>query len=402
MYCLVSTVVGDDWPQWRGPERDGKSAETGLLQEWTAEGPPLRWKRTDIGTGYSSPSIVDDVVYVQTTRGEEEFALAVDEQSGEDKWSVPIGKVGTNRGPQYPGTRSTPTVDGDRVYCLSSNGELTCLDAGSGDQKWQRQLIDDFAGEYGAWAYSESVLIDGDVVVCTPGGERAALVTLDKLTGEVVWEAAVPDGGTAEYASIMTATTDGRRQYVQYLRNGLVGVDAESGKLLWQYAKTVDPGANILTPIVEGDSIFSAGARTGGALIKLATDGEGVSATEVYFERKLSPSIGGAVLLDGHLYGATQSGLICADLMTGEIKWEDRSVGAASVCYADGRIYVRGHKSGEMALVEPNAKEYREHGRFEQADRSDKQAWPHPVVANGALYVRDWESLLSYDIKTAQ
>ncbi len=399
---LTTFVVADDWPQWRGPERDGKSAETGLLQEWTAEGPALRWKRTDVGTGYSSPSIANGRVFVQTTRGEEEFALALDEQSGDDLWSASIGKVGKNRGPQYPGTRSTPTVDGDLIYCLSSDGELSCLDAASGDQKWQRKLKDDFGGADGAWAYSESVLIDGDAVICTPGGDRASLVALNKLTGEVVWECAVPEGGTAEYASIMTATTDDRRQYVQYLRNGLVGVDATTGQLLWKYDKTVDPGANILTPIVDGQYIFSAGSRTGGALIELAMEGDGVAVTEIYFDRKLSPSIGGAVLLDGHLYGATQSGLFCADFRTGENKWQDRSVGAASVCYADGRLYVRGHKSGEMALVEPTSEAYREHGRFEQPDRSEKPAWPHPVVSNGALYVRDWESLLCYEIKTSE
>ena len=402
IFGLPSLVTADDWPQWRGPERDGKSAETGLLQQWPEGGPALRWKRTDIGTGYSSPAIADGVVYVQTTRGEEEFALALDEQTGEDKWSVPIGKVGKNRGPQYPGTRSTPTVDGDCIYCLSSDGELTCLDVASGEQKWQRQLKDDFAGVYGAWAYSESVLIDGDNLICTPGGDRASLVALNKLTGETIWESAVPDGGSAEYSSIMIADGGGRKQYVQFVRSGLVGVDASSGEFLWMYGKIIDPGANILTPIVDGDHVFAAGSRTGGGLVELKADGDAVTAEEVYFNIKLTPSIGGAVLLDGHLYGATRAGLFCADLMTGEFKWQERSVGAASVCYADGRLYARGHKSGEVALIEAMPEAYREQGRFEQPDRSQKPAWPHPVVANGGLYLRDWETLHCYDIKAAE
>jgi len=401
-FFMGSAVNGDDWPQWRGVDRDGRSAETGLLQEWDADGPALRWKRTDLGTGYSSPSIVTGRVYVQTTRGEDEFALALDEQTGDELWSSPIGKVGKNRGPQYPGTRSTPTVDGDRIYCLSSDGELTCLDSASGEQKWQRQLKEDFAGQYGAWAYSESVLVDGDRLVCTPGGVRASLVSLDKLTGEVVWESSVPDGGTAEYSSIMVSHGGGRKQFVQFVRSGLVGVDAESGEFLWMYEKIIDPDANILTPIVHDDHVFAAGSRTGGGLVELTVDGAGIAEKEVYFNNKLTPGIGGAVLLEGHLYGTTRSGMFCADLKTGEFKWQNRSVGAASVCYADGRLYVRGHKSGEVALVEPNTEEYREQGRFEQPDRSQKQAWPHPVIANGALYVRDWETLLCFNIKAAE
>ena len=390
--CSTTFIDADDWPQWRGVYRDGKSAETGLQQKWTAEGPALRWKRTDLGTGYSSPSIVDGRVYVQTTRGEEEFTLALDEQTGEEVWSAPIGRVGKNRGPQYPGTRSTPTVDGDRIYCLSSDGELTCLSSSGGEQKWQRQLREDFAGEDGAWAYSESVLVDGDRVICTPGGAKASLVSLDKLTGEAVWECSVPDGGTAEYSSIMVSHGGGRKQFVQFVRSGLVGVDAESGEFLWMYGKIIDPGANILTPIVQDNHVFAAGSRTGGGLVELVSQGAGVAANEVYFNNKLTPGIGGAVLLDGYLYGCTQSGMFCADFLTGEFKWQDRSVGAASVCYADGRIYLRGHKSGEVALVEPNPEMYVEHGRLQQTDRSQKQAWPHPVIANGALYVRDWES----------
>lgn len=201
--AFVAPASADDWPHWRGLGRDGVSKETDLLQEWPAGGPQLRWKATDIGTGYSSPAIVAGRVYLQTTRDNKEFALALDEKSGDKVWSVPIGTVGENRGPQYPGTRSTPTVDGDLVYCVASGGELVCLERNDGKLKWKKHLQQDFDGKPGNWAYSESVLIDGEKLICTPGGETAALAALEKLTGEVIWKAIIPDCGTAEYSSIM-------------------------------------------------------------------------------------------------------------------------------------------------------------------------------------------------------
>jgi outer membrane protein assembly factor BamB len=188
------------------------------------------------------------------------------------------------------------------------------------------------------------------------------------------------------------------KQYVTFLRNGLVGIDAKTGKFLWMYNKTIDQGANILTPVVDGDRIFSAGSRTGGGLVKVRADGEGVTADEVYFTRKITPAIGGAVLINGKLYGSSPQAMFCADFETGDEKWIDRTTGPASLCYADGRLYVRSHGSGDVALVEPSSEAYKDHGRIKQPDRSKFQAWPHPVVANGSLYLRDQDVLLSYDI----
>jgi outer membrane protein assembly factor BamB len=395
--AFLPSSTAADWPQWRGPDRTGIAKESGLLREWPKGGPPLRWKATDISTGYSSPAVVKGRVYLQTTRGNEEFALALDEKTGRQVWSTAIGKVGKNQGPQYPGTRATPTVDGDRLYCLASDGELNCLDT-EGKALWHKSLPRDFAGKVGAWAYSESVLIDGDLLVCTPGGSTATLAALDKKTGGAVWKGAVPGGGIADYASIMPVDAGGRKQYVQFLREGVVGVDAKTGKFLWRYARTVDPGANILTPVVQDDKVFTSGSRTGGGLVRLAADGEGVKATEVYFNKALAPSIGGAVLVDGHLYGTSGDTLFCAEFVSGRVKWTNRSVGPASICCADGRLYVRGYNSGEVALVEPSPDGYRERGRFQQPERSKIQAWPHPVVANGGLYLRDQGVLLCFDV----
>jgi outer membrane protein assembly factor BamB len=242
------------------------------------------------------------------------------------------------------------------------------------------------------------VLVDGNLVVCTPGGSDATLAALDKKTGAVVWKAAVPGGDIADYASIMPVEAGGRKQYVQFMRKGVVGVDAETGKFLWRYDRTIDPGANILTPVVRGDRVFTAGSRTGGAVVQLSSDGDGVAAKELYFTKTVAPSIGGAVLVDGHLYGSSGQTRFCAEFATGKVKWTDRSVGPAAICFADGRLYVRGYNTGEVALVEPSPAGYREFGRFKQPNRSKIQAWPHPVVANGGLYLRDQDVLLCYDV----
>ena len=285
---LSLPAVAADWPQWRGPDRTGISADKGLLQEWPKDGPKLIWKLTDLGTGYSSPAIVKGVIYIQTTRKGEEFAVALDEKTGKETWATKLGKIGVNRGPQYPGTRATPTVDGDKLYCLASDGELNCLDT-KGKVVWHKNLAKEFDGAVGAWAYTESVLIDGDALICTPGGSKATLAALKKADGSVIWKSEVPGGDIADYASIMIVEAAGKKQYVQYMRKALVGVDAKTGKFLWKYNATQDQGASMLTPVVTKNKVFVAGARKGGGLVELKADGEGVSATEVYFERAVAP-----------------------------------------------------------------------------------------------------------------
>ena len=401
LFASIITCAGADWPQWRGVDRDGISKETGLLQEWPKDGPTLRWKATNLGTGYSSPTIVEGKVYLQTTSGEKESVLCLDEKTGNKLWSTTFGTVGKNMGPQYPGSRATPTIDGANLYSLASNGELACLDRLTGSQKWLKHLRTDFDGKPGMWVYSESVLIDGDNLVCTPGGATATMVALNKTTGDVVWKCAVPEGDNAEYASIMIVKNGAQKQYVQFLRKGVIGVDARTGKFLWRYAKTVDVGANILTPVISGNKVFTSGSRTGGAVIEVLPDADGSKFNEVYFNKSITPSIGGAVLVDGHLYCTTSQALICVEFATGKVKWSERSVGSASICLADGRLYVRGF-AGELALVVPSPESYQEKGRFKQPERSKIQAWPHPVVANGGLYIRDQEVLLCYDVAQAK
>lgn len=402
---LSSMASAADWPQWRGPNRDGISTEKGLLKKWPEGGPKLVWQQKEIGEGYSTPAVVGDRLYVLSNKGmDDEFVQALSVKDGKQVWSTKLGKVGPNQGPQYPGARSTPTVDDERHYALGSDGDLVCLETNSGKERWRKNLRDDFNGQPGAWAYSESPLIDGDVLVCTPGGSEATLVALDKKNGETIWKAALSSADQAAYASVVAANIGGIKQYVQFLQKGVVGVDAKTGKLLWRYEKTAEGSpANIPTPIVHDDCVYSGAGRSGGGLVKLTTHEGEMKAEQVYFQGKLPTSIGGAVELDGYLYGTNNQGLVCADFATGDVKWQDRSIGPSSICYADGRLYLHG-ENGDVALVEATPDQYRELGRFSPPDQPEHKqprakAWAYPVVANGRLYLRDQGSLWCYDIE---
>lgn len=408
---LVSAgrTFGDDWPQWRGPNRDGISKETDLLKEWPTSGPKLLWQVKDLGSGYATPSVAAGRIYVITNKGlEEESIKALDAKDGSPVWSTRIGKVGNpNQQPNYPAARSTPTVDGTMVYALGSDGDLACLDAASGKIQWHKSLRTDFGGQPGIWAYAESPLIDGNVLVCTPGGADATVVALDKMNGNVVWKSALPDGDAAGYASVVLTDLGGSKQYIAYTAGGLFGLDAKTGKLLWRYEKTKGPmGMSILTPIARDGLIYSGSSGRGGGAggaVKLEEDRGSIKAEQVYYDSKLPSAIGGAVLAGEYLYGSGGQALVCADFKTGQIKWSDRSAAPGSLCYADGRLYLHGEK-GEVVLVEATPDGYRERGRFtpsnppERANAMEK-AWSYPVIADGKLYIRDKDCLWCYDIR---
>jgi outer membrane protein assembly factor BamB len=397
-------VGAADWPQWRGPHRDGSTRETGLLKEWPRGGPKLLWHLTDIGFGYSTPAVVGERLYLLSNKGlADEFVQALAVKDGKQAWSTRLGKVGNpEQRPAYPGARSTPTVDGDVLYALGSDGDLACLETATGKERWRKNLRTDFAGRPGEWAYAESPLIDGDVLVCTPGGEEATLVALHKKTGEVLWKCAVPEGDEAAYASAIVVEAGGVKQYVQLLQKGVVGVEAKTGRFLWRYDRTARGSpANIPTPVAHDGFVYSATGRGGGGLIKLTAHDGTVKPTVVYFAQNLPTSIGGAVEVGGYLYGTSGRGLLCAEFITGKVRWQNRSVGPASLCCADGRLYLHG-ENGEVALVEATPEGYRAKGRFtppDQPNRGASKAWAYPVVANGRLYLRDLGVLWCYDIQ---
>jgi outer membrane protein assembly factor BamB len=227
---------------------------------------------------------------------------------------------------------------------------------------------------------------------------------LNKRTGAVIWKSAVPGGDAAAYASAIPFEAAGRRQYVQFLDKGVVGVDAKTGRFLWRYEKTSTGPANIPMPVVNDGYVYTANARRfGGGLVQLHATGDGVNAEEVYFERDVPNTLGGQILLAGTLYGTNSKGMAVSDFVTGKIKWQAPGVGPGAVQYAEGLLYVHG-ENGDVALVEASPDSYKERGRFTppaqpKRARQREMAWTYPVVANGKLYIRDLGTLWCYDVK---
>ena len=395
-----------DWPQWRGPNRDGISHETGFRKEWPKEGPALIWRASGIGRGYSTPAVAGERLYLMGSEGlENEFVEALSTQDGKKIWSTRLGPVGNpKQQPNFPTARSTPTVDGDRLYALSSDGDLACLDTHNGRVQWKKNLRQDFGGKPGHWAYAESPLVDGDTLVCTPGGSEATLLALNKNSGAVIWKCALPEGDDAAYSSPILVEAGGTRQYVQLLQKGLVGVDARTGRFLWRYSKPVSVfDANIPTPVAGEGVIYAGAAGTGGGAVQLSVEDGKVQPKPLYFGPKYPTAIGGAVKVGNYLYGTTGQALQCAEFATGQIKWEERSIAPGSLCYADGLLFLHG-EDGEVALVEASPEDYHEKGRFSPPDQPAKansmeKAWAYPVAVNGRLYIRDHDSLWCYNVK---
>jgi outer membrane protein assembly factor BamB len=390
-----------DWPQWQGPERNDISHETGLLKDWPKEGPKLLWKVQGCGAGFVTPSIAAGRIFSMGNIDSTEYVSCRTEKNGVELWKAEVGPV-RSEGSGYPGPRCTPTVDGNRVYALGLNGDLVCLKVPDGQELWRKGLVKDFGGQPGGWGYTESPLVDGDKVLVTPGGKKASIVAFDKLKGSLLWAAKVegdkqPD--RAGYASIIVASVDGQRQYVQFMGRGVVGIDAETGKYRWRYNKPANGTANISTPLFHDHYVFASSAySTGGGLVKLTRDGGKTAATEVYFTDEMQNHHGGMVLVDDYLYGESNGQLTCLRFLTGEIAWQSKAPGKGSITYADGRLYYR-NEGGRNFLIEANPSKYVQHGVFPQPDRSKQPAWAHPVVANGRLYIADQDTLLCYDVK---
>ncbi len=405
VFCILLTAA--DYPQWRGPQRDGTSPETGLLKQWPKDGPRLLWKVTGLGMGYGAPAVSGSRLFVIANEGmDNEFLRALSTEDGKVLWSMRIGSVGSpDQQPAYPSARSTPTVDGNLVYAMGSDGDLVCADTATGKLRWRKSARNDFGGRSHKWAYAESPLIDGAKILMTPGGADATLVALDKKSGEPIWKSQVPGGPAPGYASIISVNAAGRKQYVQFMENGVIGVDAATGQFLWRYNETSKGPANIPTPIGHGNYVYSTARSMGaGGLVELKPDSGGVKAEQVYFERGLPSAIGGAGLVDGILYGASSGNLVAADFATGKVRWSNESTGDASVAYAEGHLYVYG-EDGDLSLVEATPEAYREKGRFTPPAHpahtrgAREKSWAYPVLANGRLYVRDLDTVWAYDVK---
>jgi len=395
-----TSIAPTDSPQFRGMDRTGISKETGLLKSWPAGGPKLVWSAKGCGDAHATPSIVGNRIYGMGLRGDDEVIWAKDVKTGKDIWSTPIAKAIRLDAPQGGnGSRSTPTVEGNRMYSIGVAGDVICQDTATGAIVWRRHLVKEFGGRVPTWGYSESVLIDGNNVIVTPGGAKS-IVALNKKTGEQVWVSNVPGRNDASYSSAILADVTGSRQIIQFLAGSVVGVDAASGKFLWNYdAPACRQGINCSAPLYKDGFVFAASAyQNGGGLAKLTKTATGTTAEQVYFTKEMQNHHGGMVLVGDHIYGFDNSNLTCMEFKTGKVLWTDRSVGKGSVTFADGMLICRSER-GPIALVEATPAKYTELGRFEQPERSTAPSWPYPVVSNGKLYIRDMDVLLCYDVK---
>ena len=412
--CSYGLAEAADWPQWRGPDREGRSAETGLLKQWPQGGPKLLWEMTGLGTGFSSVAIVAGKLYtmgdISPDSGSEKVqcVIAYDLGTKNRLWAAQVGS------PHSDGPRCTPTVDGGLVYAIGTSGNVVCVDAGSGKVLWKKNFQTDLdGGENPGWKFSESPLVDGGKLLCTPGGRKAVLAALDKKTGDIIWKCSMPDIGSrgsdqAGYSSIVAADAAGIKQYVQLTNKGVVGVAAEDGRFLWGYNKIANGTANIPTPVVVADYVFCSTAYgAGSALLKLTPGGDGVTAQEVYFldAGTFQNHHGGFVRLGDYIYGGHghgQGAPTCIEIKTGKIMWQAKQPGggSAAVLYADGHFYFR-YEDNTIALIQADPKQYTLKSTFKLPQRQGMSGpgWPHPVIVDGSLYLRHADVLLVYDQK---
>lgn len=402
LVLLISppAVSADDWPQWRGPNRDGLSQETGLLQEWPTEGPELVWMSREAGLGYAGPAIVGDRLYTLGSLDGDSHLMAFDVATGKRLWATPLGPDYDNRWGDGP--RSTPSVEGDLVWAMGARGVLICCKASDGSEVW-RVSMEDLGGKIPNWGYAESPLVDGDKVLCTPGGAEGAIAALNKKTGEVLWQTEEL-ADEAHYSSIVKAKRERNDIYIQLLPKRAVGINANNGTKLWESPWPGDV-AVIPTPLVNGDDVFiSSGYGAGCRLLTMTPRGDSV---EMKYENKdMVSKHHGMVLVGGHLYGYSDGkGWICLDWKTGETVWRERgALGKGSIAYADGMLYCLGEDDGEVVLVEASPEKWNEKGRFTLEPQTEQRAdsgriWVHPVISGGKLYLRDQELLFSFDIK---
>ena len=389
-----------DWSQWRGPSRDGHSPEKGLLQAWPKDGPRLAWKTSGLGRGYSSVAVVGSRIFCMGESGENSFVSAVSRADGKSLWTTKVDRAGAPGWGGFAGPRSTVTVAGDLVFALGQYGELVCLEADSGKEKWRKNFPRDFQGKPPEWGFSESPLVDGDRLVCTPGGAQGTVLALDVKTGKTLWRSKELTDSAA-YSSLIAVEIDGVPQYIQLTAASVAGLAADSGRLLWRAPRRGET-AVIPTPIYHDHHVYvSSGYGVGCNLFKITKQENTFSAEQVYANKVMVNHHGGVVLVGDHVYGYSDGkGWVCQELKSGQMIWSEKKFPKGSVTYADGRLYLRAEDgAGLVGLIEPTPEGYREKGRFTQPERRKENSWAHPVVVGGKLYLRDQDLLLCYDIQ---
>ncbi|QDU20615.1 PQQ-binding-like beta-propeller repeat protein [Urbifossiella limnaea] len=423
LLALAPTLaLAADWPQFRGPARDGHSADTGLLKSWPAGGPKLLWTFAEGGVGYAGPAVVGDRLYTCGGKGGDEYVYALDltKTPAAVLWSAKIGPLFTWQGNSWnAGPSVTPTVDGDRVYALGGFGDLVCVEAKTGKELWRANYAKDFGGEVNpigggltqpsplGWGNSAAPLVDGSTLVCVVGGKRGLFAGLDKTTGKLLWRSAdVPE--QAPYSSPVAAKLGGVPQYVSATNKGLVGVGLK-GELLWRHDRaTAFDDVVISTPVVrDGVVAVSVGFGEGIEAVTVAPGAGGkLTATKQYASKEIQNRDGGLVLLGDHLYGhSEQGGWVCAEFKTGKVLWtEGKALGRGVISAADGKLYCAAEKGGAVVLLDAATDGWKEAGRLSlpatsKLRKPQGMLWTHPVVANGHLYIRDQELLFCYAVK---
>lgn len=395
-----------DWPSWLGLNRDGKSTETGLLKSWPENGPKSVWKIKGLGEGYSSMAIIGNRIYTQGQEGDRQFVVALDTAGGKQVWQTPTGKAFSSE--QGGGPRGMPTVDGNRLYALASDGTLVCLETETGKRLWGFQYGEKFGSTLPEWAFSESPLVDGERLIINPGGKKAGIVALNKANGSVIWQS---QDDLAGYSSVLAFDFGNCRIYTVLTGSAAIGIDAKDGSLLWRYEKVSNRVANISTPVYsDGHVFYSSDYGTGSALLKLSQAGGKVTATEVYFSRDMQNHYTTSIRTGDYLYGfsGNQPGILTAmEFLTGKVAWKDRSVGKGNCILADALLYCQG-EGGTVGLIDPSPAGYKEISRFviERSGpgirpryASGGNMWAVPAIAGGRLYLRDLDNLYAYDIK---
>ncbi|MCY3966303.1 MAG: PQQ-like beta-propeller repeat protein [Acidobacteria bacterium] len=392
------SAYADDWLQWRGPDRAGISTETGLLDEWPPEGPAVNWQIETLGQGYGTVAVEGDAIYVQGTRDGESAVFRLRASDGGEVWMRKLGPL-YDHPDRGDGPRSVPTVHGDSLFVLNGMGEVAKIAKDTGEVIWQFNMLDRFRSPNTHWGISESPLVVRDRVFVMPGGREGAIAALSAADGSTIWRSSEL-GDVASYSSLILRRIEGTEVLLGFTGEAGVGVRADNGGLLWRYERPSTVNAiNITTPVLEGNLVFyTASYGIGGGALAITAEDEGGSfhSEEAYFGTRLQNHHGGVIAHEGTLYSFFGPALTAVDARTGEVHWRARSVGKGSLVMADGKLFLLSehHKVG-LAVATPEG--YQERGRFEIEDRGGP-SWAHPVVANGAFYIRDQESLTSYDV----
>lgn len=424
MWGLVVTIplFAADWPQYRGPARNDVSPETGLLQAWPKEGPPLLWTYTEAGIGCSGSAIVGERLFTIGGRGDDEFLIAlnlkdVKDQTVTQAWATRVGPTFDFKGNAWnAGPNSTPTVDANLVYALGGHGTLICVEVATGKEVWRKDLPTDLEAEVNpigggpkklGWGFTWSPLVDGEQLICVPGGPKGTVAALDKKTGNVLWRSTeVTD--QAAYTSPMVAEIDGVRQYVVLTNRTLFGVAAKDGRVLWTHRPMRPYGTEVVnSPLVTGSLVYvTVGASHGCELIRVTKDGDNFKAESVYSNKNLSNHHGDVVLVGEHLFGFGENrGWLCQNLQSGEVVWAERQkLRAGSVTYADGRLYCYDESDGTVALIEASIAGWKESGRFRIPQQTKQRKprgglWTPPIISGGRLFLRDQELLFCFDVR---